>query len=667
MEAIQDQAIQTYQKNLEYLAKNHKELSKLLHIFERAIQNGDFVPQFDLEYINGYFDIKDLKSNKYLYESDSLEISKQFVNKINFRKNSYIFEGFPVYNFSPEGLKNLDTTSKTIEGVLPIMSYYSQNFSEFDTMKKIYKFMIIGVGIGLHIPLIHQKVSASEYLIVEDNLEIFKLSLFTTKYYELAEDAELYFAISDDENIFLQTMTNFLEGNFFFNRYIKYFKFPTHSNDKLKQIQNAITTQSFIFFPYKAELFKSLKPLEYLNDGYNLLNVGTHFNDALFYDKPVLLLAAGPSFQKNIEWIKNNHKKFIIIAVSATLNTLNKHNIKPDLITHLDGDDISAEHFRDACKTDFLDHALVLFGPNTPTIVRKMFKKEQIFYYDEGTDFVKNSGSIYAPCIGSSSLFMSLVFNTQNLYLLGLDLAVNQETGGTHADEEHVDFQKINLDKKHELQSTMEYIKNLFPIQGNFKDIVYTNSLLHTSVQSLYRNISSIKRADQKIYNLSEGAKISKAIPTSIKDVHTEHLPELDKEILSQSLHSLFLSHSLKNLHPQDIELIQKRLESAKNIRAIIDEYDNLSHTNTEKYLYDLLGLISSILHKKGPQNKNIVQTYLLFFKYSLAIIIDFMNAKELKNEKRHIKKLDKLLKSEMYDIADIYISKIEEFLKTRG
>lgn len=666
MESIQNQAMETYQKNLEYFSKEQAEVAKLLNIFEIALNNQDISQNFDLEYIDGYFDIKDLRSQKYMYGADSMKLSKQFCNGVNFKKDTFTFEGFPIYNFTQEAMDNLDEDSRTIEGVLPIMSYYFENMVQNATMKSMQKFIFIGVGLGLHIPLINEKIGAQDYIIIEDNLEIFKLSLFTTKYYELATHANLYFSIADDENQFLKTMNTFLENNFFYNRHLKYMKFPHHSNNKIKQIQNALTSQSFIFFPYKATLFKALKPLEYLNDGFKSINVGTHLNESLFYEKPVLILAAGPSFQKHLEWVKENKERFIIVAVSAILNTLVKHDIKPQLVTHLDGSDVAAKHFDEAISCNFLEQTALLLGPNTPTRIRESFKKEQIFYYDEGTNYIKGYGSIFAPCIGSTSLILSLIFNTKELYLLGLDLAVNQETGETHASE-HLYSSQNDMTQKDELSYTMEYIKNLFPVQGNFVDTVYTNSLLHSSVQSLYRNMDTIKRDDQNIYNLSEGAKIYKAVPTHIDEVPLANYPLLDKDALSKQINQTFTKYSTDKLSPSDVLAVKQSLRYAKQIKNYLQEYKNsVSHSNQDKYLYDLLGLVSSILHLQNFDSKTIVSIYFLFFKYALSIIIDFLNTKEISNEKRHIKKLDKMLQDEMGNIITLYIDTIEEFVNTR-
>ncbi|WP_455757137.1 6-hydroxymethylpterin diphosphokinase MptE-like protein [Sulfurimonas sp.] len=666
MESIEEQAYETYLKNIEYFNKEQKHVAKLLTIFDKALNSGDYIPTIDLEYKDGYFDVKNLNTNGYLYSEDSNKLSNKLNSVVNLNKGQYVFEGAPLYNIPDELLKNPPEDFKVVEGVLHIMKYYTTNLTGDENMIEVDKLIVIGTGLGMHISMINEKRSPKQYMIIEDNLELFKLSLFTTKYYQIAENAKLFFSIADDENSFLQTMNAFLEDQFFYNRYIKYIKFPTHTEDKIKQIQNALMTQGFIFFPYKAILFKYLKPLEYMNDQYNLLNVGGDFSNSVFKDKPVLVLAAGPSLVENTEWLKENHHKFIIIAISTVLPTLYKHNVKPDIVTQLDDGETSLKFFEDAVKDDFLDNALMLFGPNIPAKVRNMFKKEQVFYFDEGEFYVSNYTALTSPCIGSTSLILSLLLNTKEVYTLGINLAVNQETGQSHSDDYMYGYQ-TDTENKDKLSSIMQRTENLFQVRGNFRETVYTNAIMHASVQSLYRNMPVVKKDYQNVYNLSDGSYIYLTTPKHIKDVNTDAYENIDKDKLAVSIKEDLQKNSITKLDDNDVNKIRLRVADAKATYKKLEEYSNtITYSNKEQYLYDLLGIVSYILHKQGSESLNLTNVYLPFFKYSLTTVVDFLNTKNLKNAKRHIKKFDLLIQKEMFSIVDIYIKGLEEFLEKR-
>jgi hypothetical protein len=667
MQSIEDLAVQTYKKNLQYFSAKQSELLKMLNVLDKAIQNGDFTPRYDLEYINGCFDVKELQSEHYLYSGDSEHISKEFSKRVNFNKADYSFEGLPVYHSAKIIENNESDKARGMEGIYPIMDYYMENTKEDDAMTKIEKFIFVGVGLGLHIPIIASKVNAKEYLIIEDDLELFRLSLFTTKYFELAEKAELTFAVATDDILFLKAMAPFLDNSFFENRYLKYAHFLTHSKNKLKQIQHSILSQNFITFQYKTELEKFLRPLEYMNDDYNLINLGRHVKNLVFYNQPVLLVTAGPSLQKNIEWLKKNHEKFIIIAVSATLNTLYKHNIVPDIVTHLDGYEASLTHYQGFPVKDFLKETLFIFGPFTQPLVKYLFPKEHIFYYEEDTHYVNGFGSVSAPCIGSFSLLLGLILNAKDLYLLGLDFAVNQKTGATHSSE-HAYSKETDMSNKDKVSSEMSLRENLFPVKGNFADTVHTNTLFNFSIQSLHSIIPKVKRDDQRVYNFNDGAYINATEPTDIEKVNVESFKTLDKSTLRKTIESILKDNSIKKLDQKDSESMIKRLEYSTEIAKFLDKYaHSLSRTNVDKYLYDLLGLASEILRKRTRETNNIVQVYYTFFRHVLPVVVDFFNTQGMKNKKHHIKKLDEMIQREMMNIEGIYTKTLKDFVSGKA
>lgn len=667
MQEIEELAYETYSKNLEYFSKHHKEVSKLLTIFDMAVSKGDYEPQYDLEFIDGMFDIKDLKSSKYLYNKNSKEISSDFTKSVNYRKNNRIFEGFPIYTFTDEQLETLTIYEQKIAGMLPIMRYYSSNFHQSDHMKEIEKFMFIGVGLGMHLPLIDKKIAAQEYLIVEDSLELFKLSLFATAYYELAENATLSFSVADEENIFLDTVKQFLGNTFYANRYIKYAHFPTHSNQKIKLIQSALMTQSFIFFPYKIELDKFLGPLNFINNGYKTLNLSKQISTTLAENKPTLVLGAGPSFKTNLPWIKLNQDKFIIIAVSAVLKALQKNKITPDIVTHIDGSAEADAHFENIDLESILKDSLIVLGSNASPALRKSLNKENIYNFEENTNYYDGYTSLPAACVGSFSILLSLTLGARESYLLGVDLAVDQSTGATHYSEEHIAFENADIENKNKLHNNMSYIKNLFEVKGNFTDTVYTNSLLHSSVQLLYQTVPLRLSKEQVVYNMSSGVYIPKTIPKHIEDVDLAKYETLQKDEIMKALASSLDANSIKELTRSDLNSLNNRIEHAKSLIVRIEAYVNAPLKNTaNEYLYDLLGLVSDILRERKRESVNIIRVFFNYFQYAIPLIMDALNTKGLKNEKRHIKKFNKLLTDEMIYLSKTYLQTLEKFKEER-
>jgi len=672
MQEIEKLALSTYEKNLIYFSNTNPLLLRKIQIFD--MEELEIQPKYDLEYKNNYFDVLELSSGSYLYGSDSDEYAKKAAKSINFKKDTLLFDGMIDYFAETKQIKELKSVKEyktcNIKDVLPIMNYAMKLAPRTTTMKKIDKFIFIGTGIGTHISEIDKKIRASEYFIIEDNLELFRLSLFVTPYYDLATNAHLHFSIAQNENEFTTTMAKFLQGSFFNNRYIKYFHFLAHSNTKLKLIQNNLAAQNHHVFPYDIQLDKFLKPLLRIIDGYKTINVSKKFNEQLFVQYPVLVLAAGPSFKKNIEWVKENQDKFIILAVSAVLNTLHAHGIKPDIVTHIDGIDKEANstmhsmiHFDGFDAKEFLKDTIFILGSHAPNALIEMFKKEDIYFMEDSTFYYNDFGSLSTPCVGSTSALLALWLDFKEIYLLGLDLALNQKTGATHSGDHHYSS-TLDIVKNDELDYVISLGNNTIPIKGNFEKIVYSTPLLITSVQSLFNSIPAIKDESQKIYNLNHGAFLNGTIPTKLQNISTKQFLNIDKKALFNQLFEIFEQHSQSGMNQVDLISMEKRLQNAKKIHLIISEYEKKSFTDENKYMYDLLGVVSDILKFQGREANNLTSVFSSFFQYTLPYIMDILNTKEVTKMTIHLKKIDAMFIDGLLNIVNKYIEFIERFLK---
>jgi len=106
MQDIEQQASLTYLKNLEFLEKEHYDVWYKLHLLDLATEDGRYKEKYALDYVDGYFDVMELASKNYLYASNSTDVSRQLADQINFKKDSLIFDGFPLY-YQTKKLKQL--------------------------------------------------------------------------------------------------------------------------------------------------------------------------------------------------------------------------------------------------------------------------------------------------------------------------------------------------------------------------------------------------------------------------------------------------------------------------------------------------------------------------------------------------------------------------------
>ena len=656
---IEEAVYEVYNQNKDYLKNEQPELYSALESFEESLNDGSYIPEYELEYRENYFEIVKLSTSQALYGSNSLEVSQKIVKNVDFKKSSYSFEASPVTKYKKELLTEL----KSLNGHAYLSAYYNTLNVEEGEMQEIEKFIFLGVGLGIHIPFVHNKLYPSSYMIIEDSFEIFRLSMFTTKYYELATAATLHFAIASSQEGFKELFSNFLEEGYFYNRYIKYYKFPYHTEDKMVEIKKIIISQDFVVYPYRPVLEKILRPLEYMNNGFKSLDVfNKNFLNTSISEKPFLVLAAGPSFLKNIEWIKENHKKFIIIAVSAVLPTLYKHEIKPDIVTHIDASDLTLKFYEDINK-EFFKKTLFVFASQVSKTLRDMFPREKVFLLEDQHSYIEKIGVLSAPCVGSSSVVLALSFYVKDTYLLGVDLAFDQETGSTHsADHKYAKTVDFKEGTKEKYYMTMD--DEILEMQGNFREKVYTNPRLEFSARILNTLIPRLTTQKQRVYNLSEGVYLQGTTALKVEEIQLNQMSSIQEET-SDELFSLLSENSISVLSKEDMNNVIARVEHAKRIKNYLEIYSTKPiEKDAKRYLVGLLDVIKEIMPQEVNNiNRSISSVYDDFSKIMLPVIFDMFNTKELTNQTLHIKEVDVIMQKEMMSIITRYLEKLEEFV----
>ncbi|TKI71029.1 motility associated factor glycosyltransferase family protein [Sulfurimonas crateris] len=660
MEDINSIITKTFNENISYIEQNHPQLFSKLLALDNAVSHSYYQERYELVYENGYFDVFEKKTNSYLYSKDSKVHASLAQESIDYTLEENLFEGFHKHAISLDDLKRYEKEKPFVHhmsGFAPIIYYTNSKSPKQKELKKINKFIFFGTGLGLHITSIHKKIKSDMYLIIEDDLELFRLSLFVTNYKEIALDAILFFCVFEDDNQFFTTSTNFLKTKHYYNHYIKYFHILSHSEEKIEQFHVAVTSQAHLLFFYHHLLRQYLTPLEYIFDDYRFLNISLSLSDKLTDEKPFLLLAAGPSLQKNMEWLKQNRDHFVVVALSATLSILEKEDIKPDIITHLDAFDAAKAHFDRLNSLEFIKDSICMFTARTPKEVVSMFDKERLFFFETGTQYKKLSLKPSAPCVGSLTYQLLLRLNVKNLYLLGLDLAIDSKTGKTHADG-HEYVQTLKMPESSAQKDKMSFKDTLFYVDGNFTDKVQTTPNFKISIDAINQATKILKKESQSVFNLSDGAKFIGTLSKKPSDITLKSTQDMRAHI-----YNLCLKNFSSKLDENEIKNLYNKLSHAREMQNIIMNHSKNERSDAKEYLEGLEKLCLSISSRENISNYELARVLDTYNQYILTYIFDFFNTAGLENEKEHIEKIDDFLVSHMLKIIDFYRNALDSRL----
>ena len=592
MNDIQTRAINLYAKNIDLLQNHDKDLYSRIVALSEYIDNGQYKERYHLEYIEAdkEFDIFDTKTETYLYNKKPTQFIKDAIKSTNLDKvNSFDLLHAAIYNYFSDTfpLKNISLEYQTINKMTMDISEYTKVLQKttLDTNKKfktLEKFVFVGTLLGQYIPLIHNKIKANTYLICENNLEIFRLSLFITDYSLLTSNATVTFSIMDDEDVFGEKFKKFYTINIKENYMIKYYC----SNYNIGKLFDYILSNSSKHSPLSYKYTKMLNGLLKLNmenlPKYPTFKTKNFYN--LFENSSILILGAGPSLNKNIEWLKKNKNNYTLIAMGATLKTLIKHNITPDLIISVDPDEVIQFQFSDEVL-DKITHIPFLTSSATHQSVLKKINPKNIFLFEVMATFKKSSVSISGFSVGEVALHISAILGANNVYMLGTDLAMDQDTGSTHTDEHALNTNyelsnQMTQDNHFVEDDSFDMQNSTISVKGNFKDKVVTTLIFYKSIMAYHQIVKLIHlfRPDIKIFNLSDGAYIPHTLPLKIGQLEKENNTS---KITSTKIQKFLSSHSQAGFTPEDKKYL---LECIELVDTFIEKLNEINQYKSKSY-----------------------------------------------------------------------------------
>lgn len=667
MQYIEQKAIQTFQENLLFLQETDIRLFNKIESLNLAIEKGYYKERYMLQYKEeGYFDVEDIQTHQWLYGADSNRYAKSVAESIDYKKVDNLFETFYNIKFEKidsEAYKTKDIIKYSYSPVASLIEYFNKNAPKTKTtMKKIYKFIFFGSGLGTHITEVDKKLNSNVYLVLEEDLELFRLSLFVTNYKDIAKNGtKIFFSVFDEPTEFKNMVQVFLNEQFIYNQYLKFFQMLSYPEYKIKDVQNIIATQTHLTFNYGALMSSLIRPLEYLKDGYKLLNLATSYENTPLKTKPLLILGAGPSVDANMKWIKQNHKKFIVVIVSALMSRFEKEGIKPDIITHIHGFADAMPHIEKVKDISFFDETISLFGGMSYPEFTKKFKKDNVYIFEGSSRYKDDYSGITSSNIGALTYGLMLHLNVGEVYLLGLDFATNQKTGQTHTDS-HAHTRNVKLEINEDIGGKVEIKNEVMEVEGNFQDKVYTTVLF----DAMRRECNAVARSymqNTKAYNLSDGAKIDSAKAVKFEDNQIVSLKNIDKTSLYKELRDVFDKRSQNFLTENEKKNIEKKIAYYEDVIIKLKKHQTTPHADLNHYHYNLLGVFQEILDEKTDNKDSLDMNYIikLYLEFISGYIFDLINTVEIKNDKKLVKQLDKLIIPQMIRVVEFFKDKMKE------
>ncbi len=672
---LQNALTTTYLANLVFLSEFDNKLYHRVEELSKMIENGSYKERYALDFImeSGDFDIYDIVNDKYLYNKKPKKENYGLIRKVQFdNKNAifYVAEYFTTKNpfvVEKDNRFNYQSRKEFISLTQNDMFEYSNILKDhlcYDNkkLKKINKFIFLGTLLGRHIPKIAANINADMYLVLERNLEIFRLSLFITDYTILLAKKGLVFSIMEDEKDEEINISNFLNVNPWENYLIKLSSTDINVNKYVDEILSILLSMNSMSYDYNRKLYSCInRTTEVLNSHYKTLLFNQIKEKCSFFGNiTILYLAAGPSLDEHIEWIKENQYKFFIVTIGAIYKKLILNEIHIDMIITLDEDITLIDLQFDNKSVSQIDkNTVVLASTITNNKILERINKNNLFLYEIFNSFHKNNLAFDGFSIGEVALDILLKMNAKKIYIIGLDLALNQETGTSHSLNSNSELSNLNLSAKQN-RDTFSDTKSLIKVKGNSKNQVYTTSFFYSSIKNLEDKLKD-KDNDVEIYNLSlHGAYFKGTISKNIEDLEIKNFDIVNINYFE--LIDVLNKNSLNGLEEESKEEIFKIIGFLnKELREHLNTIKK-SDYKIYKEFYEQIILIPSMINENNFYS--FFEVIINYFDMLIPYLSNHFNDIEIKSEKKKIKKIKEVFIRQIENILEDYILCLERVVK---
>ncbi|OCL83073.1 hypothetical protein AAW30_01147 [Arcobacter porcinus] len=659
----------TFLANLAFLSEYDNELYHRVDELSRMIESGTYKEKYSLEFVmeDGDFDIYDVVNDKYLYNKKPTKINNDLIKKIELDEKSSILDVEEHFLAKYKDLPKLDRTNRfefEYLGQFNTLTLndtceYSKATGDFlenrkKRLKKVKKFIFIGTLLGRHIPKIAQKVDSDMYLVLERNLEIFRLSLFTIDYTILGNNGAI-FCIMDNTLNTEQKIAKFLNINNLENYLLKFSTTSINIEEYVDNILNVLHALNPVGYDYNRKLYAHINRVtKYIKSGYrNILFNKTKDSVNIFKNTPVLYLAAGPSLDENMSWVKQNQNKFFIVTIGAAYKKLLSNNVRIDMIVTLDEQYaiLNDKQFDDESVSKIDKNTIILASTLTNEKILNKFNPKNLFLYEVFNTIHKDNIAFDGFSVGEITLNILLHLNAKNIYLLGLDLALNQKTGDTHSKDSASGTTNLNLEKE-QSRDTFNSRESLVKVKGNHCDFVYTTPLFFTSIKSVESKVWR-KSKDVEIFNFStHGAYFEGTIPKKIEDMDVSSFENIF--IKASELNSILNKNSTKKLSIQSQDFIKQEINfMQKEIKEALEDIQNNDYKTFEELFIDMYSIPSILIENNFHLFYQCIVNY---FQIIAPYLLYHFNDKKVKNEEKKVKKIKTIFINQIQNLIEDYL-----------
>ena len=493
----------------DFLSRNREHLAVLIDRLKNKIENNtNDIATKNVSHksynkskkISGNSDVNTLENAKKLlelidvydeYKTDVIDYS-EYVLQSALNGELTLFMG-------STGIHIHSTVNPSAEAVTLAKEYYRLDYNSY---------IVWGIGLGYHVKEL-LNVYAPQVTVIEPDIDMIMLALMNMEFEEI-EYGRLQIICDSDYTQLAEYITgNHDERIVIYSPELKHTMKKNEHTPELRQ--KKILEKIKQVFIRESSVRNNERRMN-LNFSSNI-NVCTHYVDELkgrFKNNRVIIVAAGPSLDKNVELLKNIDRKtdeYVILAVGTVYKKLLNMGIKPDYVIIIEANESIISQISGVEDTEV---PLLILSTAYRELARKYQGKKYLidqYEYDHAEDHAQKYGyKLYSTggSVTTTATSVAITLGARTIIFIGFDLSYPD--GISHADGTSG---KKKLDTTgfvgvESIDGTIVYATNVFIIYRNW---IENEIKKHPDIEFIDATEGGAKIAGTKIMSLEDALK----------------------------------------------------------------------------------------------------------------------------------------------------------------
>lgn len=437
--------------------------------------------------------------------------------------------------------------------------------------------IVFGLGLGYHLLELKKYISNdTRVFVIEPNVEVLKYALVNVDLTEIFDMHQFMLFFGEAGMMDIQLLNQFDASlcNIALNMQIvklpNYYIYEEQNIEVIKQINNRITNILISYGNDLDDMFVGFRN-NYLNiDAIMKSNSIIEIRDK-FKNKPAIIVASGPSLEKNLHCLKDAEGKALIIACDASLRACEKMGVKPDAIASIERDKPTYDFYY---KNKNIDKEIVLVGPGVlwPNIYSEYKGKTIIMSKSpEGIENWWHSHFDNIEFVGQGFSCANVAFSValqagcNPIILIGQDLAYTD--GRNHSDVTHHEDEIANDDQEADRDNAVVYLEDY---EGNLLKSHYIYKIFKEWFETYI-----IAYPDTTVIDATEGgAYIKGSNLMTFEEAIDKYCSEPIEKHMHEFLNDVYITDNQKEAkYIEIIDDIKKEKEKLLNIKKEAKEH----------------------------------------------------------------------------------------------